>query len=565
MLTELSIENLAVIGSARLELVPGLNVITGETGAGKTILAHAITLLLGTRVDNGLIRPGAAEASVEAVFSMPPGFFSTVADSIDVPEDGQLIVRRRLSPDGPSRSYAGGHAVNSGVLGQLTGRCLRFSGQHEQRRLMLASNQLDMLDRFGGQELIDLREEFRLLFQRRVELASGLDNFAKDADAAAQEAELIKFQLIEIEAAAPVPGEDESLEAKRRRLVKARELEEAANQLAGILGAAPEETGVMEALAGAMARLEAAAGVDAELDNLLARLRAGFFELEETGRDARHYAESVELDPAALSAVEERLEVLAGLKRKYGGAIEKVLAYAAGCRERLSRISALQADHSSLEQDLRETGKEAVTLALKLRRLRQAAAARLEREATNHLRELDFPKSRLKVEFSFLEGGGKLTPAVLSSAGAEKAEFFADINPGMPPAPIRKAASGGELSRIMLAIKSAAPVAEAGTIVFDEIDAGIGGKTGLAVGAQLKKLARSSQIVCITHLPQIACFAEAHFVVSKTTTGFKTVTEVARLPEDEVIDELCRMMGSQPSNKKARAHAAELARKAAEN
>ncbi len=563
MLTELSIENLAVIGAARLEFAPGLNVITGETGTGKTILAHATRLLLGARVDNGLIRPGTAEASVEAVFSMPPGFFSPLADRFDVPEDGQLIVRRRLFRDGRSRGYAGGHAVGMGVLRQLAGSCLRFSGQHEQRRLMMSSNQLDILDRFGGRDLLALRDEYGLLYQRLADLGERLETVVRAAESSGQEAQLIAFQLQEIESAAPVPGEDATLDAKRRRLLRAKELQEAAGHLAGVLGAAPEAAGVMEELAGAMTRLEAAAGIDKGFDDLLARLKTSFFELEETGRDARSYTEAVELDPAALAAVEERLELLAELKRKYGGDIEAVLAYASGCGERLSRASASQEDLLTLRQDLQAAEEEAVRLAVKLRQMRQAAAKRLEREVTAHLRELAFPKASLKIGLSGREGGdSNLAAAHLAPAGADAVEFLADLNPGMPAEPVRKTASGGELSRIMLAIKSAAPDAGAGTLLFDEIDAGIGGKTGLAVGAKLKKLARDAQIVCITHLPQIACYADAHFVVSKISDDSNTVTDVARLTETEVVDELCRMMGSGPEDRQARAHAAAL-RKAA--
>lgn len=561
MLSELHIENLAVISGVDLTLAPGLNVITGETGAGKTILAHAIALLLGSRAETGLIRPGAGEASVEAVFTLPPGYFADLADSIDIPNDEQLIVRRRLARDGRSRAFIGGRSVSLTVLEQLTSRCLKFSAQHDQRRLMMASHQLDILDSFGGKELIDLREEYTLLYDRRAQLLARREELSRDSQALAREAELLKFQIEEIEASGLVPGEDDELALERERLLRARELKEAALTVSGILGASGEEGGFMDALAEARVRLESVAGVDRELDKISQQLQNSFYELEETGRAARDYAEAVDLDAGRLTEIEERLELISQLKRKYGPTIEEVLKFADSARQRLALLTSAEADRSGLEDDLKKTTSTAIELALKLRHLRQKAAKELEAQAGVHLQDLAFHDCGFEVRLFPLEGEKKPPAASLTRSGLDAVEFYVSLNPGMPAAPLKETASGGELSRIMLAIKSTVAVDEAVTLVFDEIDAGIGGETGSAVGAKLKKLADHSQIICITHLPQIACYADAHFSVIKSSKGGKTVTRVTRLSKEDVVGELCRMMGSHPGNEKAREHAVSLLEK----
>jgi len=537
-------------------------VITGETGAGKTILAHAIALLLGSRAETGLIRPGAGEASVEAVFTLPPGYFADLADSIDIPNDEQLIVRRRLSRDGRSRAFIGGRSVSLTVLEQLTSRCLKFSAQHDQRRLMMASHQLDILDSFGGKELIDLREEYALLYDRRAQLLARLEELSRNSQALVREAELLKFQIEEIEASGLVPGEDDELALARERLLRARELKEAAMTLSEILGAGGETGGFLDALAEVRVRLESVAGVDRELDKICQQLQNSFYELEETGRAARDYAEAVDLDAGRLREIEERLELINQLKRKYGSTVEEVLKYADAARQRLALLNSAEADRSGLADDLKKTTSTATELALKLRRLRQKAAKELEAQAGAHLQDLAFHDCGFEVRLFPLEGEKKPPPAAsLNRSGLDAVEFYVSLNPGMPAAPLKETASGGELSRIMLAIKSTVAVDETVTLFFDEIDAGIGGETGSAVGAKLKKLSAHSQIICITHLPQIACYADAHFSVIKSSKGGKTVTRVNRLNKEDVVGELCRMMGSHPGDEKARQHAVSLLEK----
>ncbi|MHB9053066.1 MAG: DNA repair protein RecN [Thermoleophilia bacterium] len=576
MLSELHIENLAVIDGAQMFFSPGLNVITGETGAGKTILAHAISLLLGVRADSSLIRPGASEATVEAVFRIPAGCFADLEGEIDIPEGEELAVRRRISRDGRSRAFVGGRTVTLAVLAELTGRLLAFSAQHEQRRMMMASRQLDILDDFAGNELAALLDEYTILYSRRAELATSLNDLGRDFESRQREAELLKFQLAEIEAAELIPGEDTELAAERERLGHARELREASGALgealAGGDGGADGDgsEGLIDSLSLALSRLENVSGADGDLDGVTGRLQKVFYELEEIGRSAREYSESVQDDPVRLAEIEERLDLIGQLKRKYGEASEEtnagvvvaILAYAQRAADRLTELAGGLEGKPALEAELADIETEMIGQATAMSALRRDAALRLQEAAAEHLRDLAFNDCGFEVRLSQVRAeaaGSKINAGSLTPTGADAAEFLVQLNPGMPATALRETASGGELSRIMLAIKSAVSTSrDTATLVFDEIDAGIGGKTGAAVGAKLKSLSADTQIICITHLPQIASCADASFRVLKLSEAGKTTTSVEQLEGDARVDELCRMMGSSPEDKKARAHAASL-------
>jgi DNA repair protein RecN (Recombination protein N) len=565
-LSELHIENLAVIPDASIELSPGLNVITGETGAGKTILAHAISLLLGTRADSSMVRPDSGEAVVEAMFTVPEGFFSDLADSMDVPGGDEIVVRRRISRDGRSRAYVGGRVTSVAVLEQLTGRLLAFSAQHEQQRLMMAERQMDILDAFAGSVMADYRDEFALLYDRRGEIVARLEEIQEAGEANDREIQLLEFQVQEIEAASLVPGEDAALEQEMARLTHAGELKQVSASLANEIVTGEGDPGLLDGLSQYLSLLGDKSHVDTEVASLAGRLRDSIMELEDLGREAQLYSESVVDDPARLQEVGERLELIGQLKRKYGPGVDEVIAHAAASSERIESLQGAVVDGITLERELAKIDGEMTELALRMRAERREAAGRLEEETERHLGDLSFIDCVFSVRLFEVEGENELTIDLMNRSGADKVEFFTRLNPGMPAAPLKETASGGELSRIMLAIKSAVSAdSEVTTLVFDEIDAGIGGETGSAVGAKLKSLAADAQIICITHLPQIASFADTHFSVVKDIDrgGGTTRTMVRRVDGKNVVDELCRMMGSDPEDKKARAHAGSLLRKAA--
>ncbi|MHB0914285.1 MAG: DNA repair protein RecN [Thermoleophilia bacterium] len=566
MLSELYIENLAVIPAASLRLSPGLNVITGETGAGKTILAHAIALLLGSRADTSMIRPGADEAVVEAVFEVGDSGLDALGAQIDLVPGEPLAVRRRLARDGRSRAYIGGRVTSVSMLQQLTARLLAFSAQHEQRGLMMAGRQLEILDSFAGDELSALLDEYAILYGQALEKAALLESIDRDSESNRREAELLGFQVAEIEAAGITPAEDSELEAERQRLLNAGSLKSATGALGRSLVLGDSGESIKDALANLLPELQEHEKIDERVASIAARLQDCVFELEDLGREAIEYSEGVVDDPGRLREVEERLDLLGDLKRKYGSSLDEVLAYLATASDNLKALGGAERDEGALRRELEAMESELVQLALKMRQVREAAALRLGEATAGHLAELAFKDCGFSVELERCEGDSPLTAERLTPHGAETVEFFVRLNAGMPAAPLRSTASGGELSRIMLAVKSALSTGDdSATLVFDEIDAGIGGETGSAVGLKLKSLSHGSQVICITHLPQIACFADTHFSVVKDGTGAggMTETEVRQVAGEEAVDELCRMMGSDPADARARAHVESLRDRAA--
>lgn len=565
MLAELHIENLAVIPDASIEFKPGLNVITGETGAGKTLLAHAISLLLGKRADSSMIRPGAEEAVVEAVFWID-GDVARIAADVEMAPGEALAVKRKVTRDGRTRAYVGGRGATVSLLRELTAGMLAFSAQHEHRSLMMAGQQLEIVDLYAGRGHIDLRDEYYLLFEQRRDMSERLMEMERDAASRIRERELLEFQAVEIEAANIRPSEDEELVAERKRLLNASDIKETAGSLGQALAGNGESEGIKDALSALLPALREMAGIDPGFEKLAGRLEDCIFELEDLGREAGNYAEGVTVDPERLADVEARLDILDRLKRKYGSSLDEVLGLASAAAAKISAIDDDNRDEQSLREKLKETDAQLVELAFKLRRQRTEAAARLERDTAENLADLAFSDCDFNIAISPVEGDSSLAVEDLERTGADSVEFMVRLNPGMPEAPLKDTASGGELSRIMLAIKSAiSGESDVATLVFDEIDAGIGGETAIMVGQKLKRLAEASQVICITHLPQIACFADAHFAVTKRSRARDGVTQTVVKPVSGsgIVDELCRMMGSDPSDASARGQAENLLGKAA--
>jgi DNA repair protein RecN (Recombination protein N) len=547
VLLELRVENLLLIERAELRLAPGLNVLTGETGAGKTVLAHALDLLLGGRVRAGIVRPGAAEAYVEGVFELPAALRGELDERL--PADAEeVVLARRVSAEGRTRAYLCGRSASVGDLRDVAVGLLSFYGQHEHRKLVLASSQLEILDGFCGAEQLARRAAFAAKYARVRELEAALAELRERAGARERELDLLAFELDEIEAADPSEAEEAELLAARERLRHLDALRAAA--LGAAQAAAPDEgPGITALLAGAGAGLDGVAGVDASLDALVERWRSLAYEAEDLAGELLRYAEGLEREPGALEVTEERLAVLDRLKRKHGGSIAEVLAHAERCRARRDELAgaetALERGAAELEAALAEQAR----LAGELRTARAAAAPRLADAVRRRLGELAMEGASFEIELQHREPG---------PSGADVVEFLIAPNPGVPAGPLREIASGGELSRVMLALMGVASDGSEATLVFDEVDAGIGGHTARAVGAQLRALAEGRQILCITHLPQIASLAARHFSIEKATDAEPARTTVRELKATEVVGELVRMLGADADDVGARRLAREL-------
>jgi DNA repair protein RecN (Recombination protein N) len=555
MLLELRVENLLLIERAELRLESGLNVITGETGAGKTVLAHALDLLLGGKPRPGIVRPGASEAYVEGVFAVPDGVLDgdALADVCERLPDNvdEIVLGRRVGAEGRTRAFVQGRSAAAADLRELGGRLLSFYGQHEHRRLTLSSAQLDILDAFCGQAHAELRGQYGDCHSRVGALHGGLAELRARAGARDRDRDLLAFELDEIEGLDPAVEEEAALLAERGRLRQIDGLRAAAG--AGAEAIAPEggeAAGATAGLGEAERLADSVAGADPELDALAERLRAVRLEAEDLGVELRRYASGLEAEPGRLEEVEARLEQYERLRRKHGGSVESVLAHADHCRAELARLERADEDTTRLEAELESAVAEERELALELSRSRAEAAPRLAERVREELDQLAMDGAEFAVE---LRPRDELGPA-----GAERVEFLVAPNPGVPPMPLRETASGGETSRLMLALLTAAGAAGDTTLVFDEVDAGIGGQTARAVGERLRALADQRQIVCITHLPQIASLARRHFRIEKSAETELARTTVEALADSDVVAELCRMLGADTSDAGARRHAEEL-------
>ena len=557
MLLELRIENLLLIERAELRFGPGLNAITGETGAGKTVLAHSLDLLLGGRARAQIVRPGAAEAYVEGVFELPDGLLSD-PDLSDLAERlpanaTELVLARRVAAGGRTSAYVQGRSANVADLRALGPRLLAFYGQHEHRRLSLASAQLDVLDGFAGKRQLALREGYRAAHAEASTAQAELRELREREGTRERDLDLMRFELEEIEAVSPDPEELGELISERDRLRHSEALREAAGgALQALAGDADGEGGAGSALAAAESALAGVAGLDRALDDLGGRAATVAVELSDLARELRSYAESVEAEPGRLEGVEERLAAIERLERKHGGSVEAVLAHAERCRAEIARLEGAAELAQGIEQRLGAAEERRAELAAELTAARKAAIPGLERAVADALARLAMEGARLEVELEPIAGG-------FGTSGAESVELRVATNPGMPVAPLRDAASGGELSRIMLALAGLAGRGDGkATLVFDEIDAGVGGATARAVGERLRALAESGQVVCITHLPQVASLADSHFRITKRAEGSSTVAEVTPVVGDELVAEIVRMLGADRDDRVASDHARKL-------
>jgi len=555
MLLELRVENLLLIERAELRFAAGLNALTGETGAGKTMLAHALDLLLGGKPKPGIVRPGAGEAYVEGVFAPTPGVLDdpALADLRERLPDGEgeeIVLARRVSAEGRSRAYVQGRSATAADLAELGGRLVAFYGQHEHRRLVVSSAQLETLDAFCGADHLAAVEELGGAHARVLALERELESLRSRAGASERERDLLAYELGEIEALGPSEEERASLAVERERLRALDGLRAAAGGGAEAIAPESGEPGVGSLLADAERLAEPVAGADPELDSLTARLRALRIEAEDLGAELRRYEAGLEADPGRLQVVEERLDLYDRLERKHGGSVAAVLAHAERCRAELALLEDTGAAVARLEGELAEARAGSDARAAALGRARRKAAPRLAKAVLSELADLAMEGSSFEVRIEGREAR--------SRSGDERVEFLISPNAGVAPQPLRETASGGESSRVMLALMTVASGGGERALVFDEVDAGIGGQTARVVGEKLRALAAGRQVLCITHLPQIASLARRHFSIEKQQSGDLARAEVAQLDGDAVVEELCRMLGADGADGGARRHAEEL-------
>ena len=555
MLLELRIENLLLIERAELRLGPGLNAITGETGAGKTILAHSFDLLMGGRARSGIVRPGANEAYVEGVIELPEGLLDDpeLAEIAERLPEGStdLVIGRRVSATGRTSAFLGGRSAAAPDLQALGSRLLAFYGQHEHRKLTLSSAQLETLDGFAGERHLERRRAYREAHAEVIRLERELERIGEREGARVRDLDLLRFELDEIVEAQPDAGEEDELATERDRLRHAESLRAAAAEALAAVSGDGDAGGAAEAMGLAEAALGAREGVDPALDRLAETARGLRVELQELAGELRAYADGIEGEPDRLEQVEERLEVLDRLKRKHGGSIESVLAHAEHCRAEIDGIEGAGETTERLEAEHAEAMRLRTDLAGGLSEIRAKSAKRLEARIAKELDQLGMSGAKLEISLEPHPGG-------FGALGQERVTFQVATNPGMPTSPLRDAASGGELSRLMLALAGQGAPGGAATYIFDEIDAGVGGKTAKAVGERLRELGEERQVLCITHLPQVASMAQSHFRIEKTVDGGQATATVEQVDGDELVAEIVRMLGGSDGDEAADRHAREL-------
>lgn len=557
MLVSLGIRNFVLIEDASLDVAQGLTCLTGETGAGKTLLTQALGLLRGERAEDGLVGEGGDDALIEAVFEVSAGEVDTLPrETVELAglAPGELVATRRLHRSGRNRCFLNGVSVTLGVLGDVVGGLVSFSGQHEHRRLLEPDYQRVVLDAFAGPAVAGVREEYGAAWAEAREAGRLLADQETSRAQSAQERELLGFQVAELETAALSVSEEEALVVEQRVLARAEELVLRALEAAECLRSDGEGAAASSLLAQARGRLGSVAGVDPAIDEVLVSLEEAAYAVDEAARGLRSYADRVVVDPGRLASVEERLRTYADLARKYGGSTASAVEHLRAGRERLGALEAAADDMADLVRRRDAAGSRSLELAGRLTTLRREAAPHLQRAIEQQLTDLGMPETRVAVQISSTEGF-----ALLSQAGADTVEFLLAPNPGLPLRPLARTASGGELSRTLLAIKAAlAGLERPETLVFDEIDAGIGGRTATAVGRKLWQISRDCQAVVVTHLAQVAAYAERHYLIDKQVQEGQTVTRLVALDAAASLEELSRMMGGEPADPGALAHARTL-------
>ena len=559
MLVELHVTNFALIDHLDLSFGAGLNILTGETGAGKSIIIDALGLALGERAGHDLVRTGAGKATVEAVFDLTNAPNETRQKLVDAglsgedeSEDGDtLFVTRELAKNGGKSSCRiNGRLMPVAMLKEIAEGLVDVHGQHEHQSLLAADRHIDILDNWGGKDALALRQRVANLSGEANRLKREREKLRTDARERARMLDLYRFQQEEIVGASLKADEEDELTADRTRLANSEKLSAAATDAYATLSGAERGSGALDALNAALAAVEHAAGLDENLAPLIETLQSAVVYAEDAARGLRVYQETVEFNPERLEEIETRLDLIRTLKRKYGETLGEIITYGADLTAKLNDLENSEAREEELTREIANSESELASAAGKLTTLRKKAAVKFAAGITRELTDLGMSATKFEVA---------IEPQAVSSKGADKIEFLLSPNPGEPLRPLAKIASGGEMSRIMLAMKSV--LAKSGTIptmIFDEIDVGVGGRTAQTIGDKLEALAKDAQILCITHLPQIASRAATHFYIEKRVQDGRTTVSVAPLDSEGRIDEIARMLGGSRRSEAVVQHAREM-------
>ena len=551
MLQELSIRHFAIIDSLALSFERGLTVLTGETGAGKSIIIDALQLLTGGRGSGEFVRHGEKKAEIEGMFTIQhdhPCAHVCREFGIDIDEE-TIILRREISAAGKSVCRVNGKMVTLSILREIGARLMDIHGQHEHQELMNAGSHIRLLDDFGGSAILNARAQYEKVYERYAYLQSEIRRLSENDQHLAHRLDLIQFQLNEIEKAALVSGEEEKLEAERQQLANFEKLygalSEAYNALSG-------EGRALDWLGVGVNGLESAADINEEFKALHESTANSFYVLEDTVRDVSSLLDTLEFNPERLNEIQSRLNEISQLKRKYGSTIDEILQYGESIAKEIDELTHRDTHVDRLQKELEEAQILVQTEGEKLSALRHKAAGHLEEAIHRELKELYMEKTVFKVYIH-----GEL--GQFKKDGIDQIEFYMTTNPGEPLKPLVKVASGGEMSRVMLAMKTIFSRHQGITsIIFDEVDTGVSGRVAQAIGEKIYKIAIHSQVMCISHLPQVAAMADTHLYIQKNSVGERTSTSVTPLNEEEKASEIGRMISGVEMTDLTKKHAREL-------
>lgn len=548
MLLQLDIHNVALIDGISIELGAGFNVLTGETGAGKSIIIDSINAVLGDRVSREVIRTGAQTALIEAVFRVDADRIRDIMSEMGMEpeEDGTLILSREISQSGRNTCRINGKMVSAAFMKAIGERLIDMHGQHDNQSLLKTEHHIELLDSFAGESLHSARDEYSALLEQYREVRAKLRALSGDPGERERKMDLLRFQADEIRKARLKPSEDEELGRQKILLINAEKISNTLASVYDLLSAGSGGSSALDAMNDSLARLGSVAGLDESYNEMYRRLQDLVYQLEDLAGDVRQSLEKAEYDPAMLEEIEERLDLIYRLKRKYGSAIPEILGFCQEAEEQLEELEKSEETAKALSEELKGLENRLYDAARRLSAERVKAASLLENEITRQLDDLEMKKAKFSVDIRFDTAPPGQSDRKFSSNGLDKVEFLISPNVGEPLKPLARIASGGEMSRVMLAVKTIlAEVDRIPVLIFDEIDTGISGKAAQKVGEKLSYISRNHQVLCVTHQAQIACIADHNYLIEKIVEEGKTRTKVTKLDEDDKTKEIARLIGGE--------------------